>query len=164
MTETYWPSDEDTESISTHPAIAKQVFFCARRRDRARIMTCVAGKTLRSPRRATQRERPQKDNRQGSYHHPQGTRPLSELSGAADHDCDVRLHHSPDVAACSIGWKHLIASSAALSGPQLQPAAALTAARIPDDCRPQLSPQTCCILLLVLEKAQSQALPRCHVN
>ena len=38
--------------------------------------------------------------------------------------------------------------------------AALTAARIPDDCRPRLPPQTCCILSLVLEKTPSHALPR----
>ena len=46
LPETYWPNDEDTESISTHPAIAKQVFFCLTRRGRARIMTCVAAKRI----------------------------------------------------------------------------------------------------------------------
>ena len=38
--------------------------------------------------------------------------------------------------------------------------AALTAARIPDDCRPRLPPQTCCIVSLVLEKTPFHALPR----
>jgi hypothetical protein len=72
MTETYWPNDEDTEGIGTHTAKANLNLSLFNEMGPRADHDLRHGKT---PRRATRKDRWQKDNRQGSQQHLLGTRP-----------------------------------------------------------------------------------------